>query len=109
MKQIIASLSISACLLLPSAGVVFANDPHSQTVPGPMGTTITTNATGQPGSNGGITCQNFLGPHTPGSSGANPNSPFGNANKVYAGAGVGGSNSNAVSEYDVSCYQQSVH
>src|SRR5262245_25555513 len=50
MKQIIASLSISACLLLPSAGVVLADNPHTS----PLFTGAA--GPGQPGTNNGITC-----------------------------------------------------
>jgi len=44
MKRMTASLAIGACLLLASAGVALAEDPHPST----------TSGTGQPGSNNGI-------------------------------------------------------
>src|SRR5258705_2620957 len=45
MKHVLASLTVSVCLLLPSAGVVLAANPHT-----------VTGTTGQPGTNNGITC-----------------------------------------------------
>lgn len=102
MKHVVASLTIGACLLLPPAGVVFAADPHDVTL-----------APGQPGTasaGAAIQCANFAA--TPGAAGSNPNSPFGNSNKAYAGAGAGKSgtaSAHAASEYDVACYQQSVN
>src|SRR5260370_31491393 len=45
MKHLLASLTIGACLLLPSAGAVLAANPHT-----------VTGTTGQPGTNNGITC-----------------------------------------------------
>lgn len=100
MKHVVASLTIGACLLLPSAGIVFAADPHA-----------VTGATGQPGtasSGTAIQCGNFT--TTPGNTATNTNSPFGNSSKVYAGAGAGNSgttSTHAASEYDVACFQQS--
>jgi hypothetical protein len=101
MKRVMASLTIGACLLLPSAGAVFA--------------------AGQPGAPA-VTC--FTSPQTAlapsqapsGASGAavsargsvfNPN---GVAGTVYAGnpgtASLANANSpNAVSQYDVACLQ----
>jgi hypothetical protein len=100
MKHMVIPVAIGTCLLLSSAGLVFADNPHT-----------TTNPTGQPGTGGaGASCQS-LGT-TPGNTATNPNSPFGNPNKVYAGAGAGNSNNaspNANSQYDVACFQQSVH
>ncbi len=45
MKHVLASLTVAVCLLLPSAGVVLAANPHT-----------VTGTTGQPGTNNGITC-----------------------------------------------------
>jgi hypothetical protein len=116
MKQIIASLSISACLLLPSAGVVFATDPHNP-VTG-------TGTTGQPGSINGISCNTGAVGAGPGGSVSANGSPFNTSvTKGYAGGPgpnptnpVGGHANvithavdHAVSEYDVACFQHSVH
>jgi len=114
MKHLVASLIIGACLLLPSAGVVFAMDPHN-------GTGGLTAQKGQPGTGGaGASC---------GAAGATPppgqaltsnsiNSPFPTTNnpfpnKAYAGSGLVGpdrmgqpnSSAHANSQYDVACFQ----
>src|SRR5258708_2972096 len=97
MKHVLASLTIGACLLLPSVGVVFA--------------------TGQPGASAGVQCTisaNAL--QTPGNSGSATNpagtngSPFNQAiAKTYAGnpgsptTSNGHASPNAVSQYDVAC------
>jgi hypothetical protein len=119
MKHIIASLTIGACLLLTSAGAVFAADQKTQ-------------VTGQPGAafGGGLTCQDLPAGSTPGNAASANGSPFnpGNVTKHYAGnpgsptapvtspvtgPGVptvgGSSNANtftAISEYDVACQNQ---
>jgi hypothetical protein len=113
MKNIAVSLTISSCLLLSPAGMVFANDPHKAT-----------GVQGEPGSGaaafGGapISCQHLSPPPgvtvTPGNTATNPNSPFGNPSKVYAGAGAGnsgqgGTNLHPNSNYDVACFQQLQH
>jgi hypothetical protein len=106
MKHLIVSLTIGACLLVSSAGVVFATDPH-KLVPG---------STGQPGTGGvGISCGGTGtngSPVTPppGQVGTtNTNSPFDlSSSKVYAGAGAGNSGANSAhanSQYDVACFQ----
>ena len=77
---------------------------------------VNPNGSGQPatGQNPNISCQAF--PSTPGKSSANNGAPFsstGHSGTVYAGNGVTGnvkSNSgNAVSEYDIACYQHYEH
>jgi len=104
MKHLMASLTVSACLLAPSA--LLAADPH-----------LVTGQPGQPGSNNGISCNTgSVGPGPGGSVNAN-GSPFNTSvNKTYAGnpgnpTGPGGnSNANtahAVSQYDVACFQHS--
>jgi hypothetical protein len=108
MKHLIVSLTIGACLLLPSAGVVFATDPHNL-VPG---------STGRPGSGGvGIQCggtavggTNATVTPPPGQAqtGASNSSPFLNSSKEYAGAGAGKSGAAGgapASQYDVACFQ----
>jgi hypothetical protein len=109
MRHIMASLTIAACLLLPSAGAVFAADKKTQ-------------VTGQPGSASGFTCQSIPG-NTPGNAGNVLSSPFDPSSTIaYAGnsgsptvptAGQGSqaarSNANtftAISEYDVACANQ---
>jgi hypothetical protein len=102
MKRLIASLSVSACLLVPS--VLFAADPHTVTL-----------QKGQPGTNHGISCNTgSVGPGPGGSVNAVA-SPFNPAvEKNYAGEGTnptapgGTSNANratAISQYDVACFQ----
>ena len=104
MKHVIASLTIGACLVLPSAGVVLAANPHLVTG---------TKTTGQPGTPT-ITCGNPIlgttgpaiasqpGNLTPASpAAASPGSPF----SMVAGGGVGGQNYNPSAQYDVACFQ----
>jgi hypothetical protein len=84
---------------------------------GTAGATPSPNGPGQPGTGGGdgsTSCANFTS--TPGNS-ANAQSPFnpdGNAGAHYAGnpgtASAEHSNStHSISEYDIACYQQTVH
>ena len=104
MKHLIVSLTIGACLLVYSAGVVFATDPHIAP---------SANGTGQPGTGGvGISCggTGVNGTPTPPPGQAHNssvNSPFNAPSKKYAGAGAGnsGANPNANSQYDVACFQ----
>jgi hypothetical protein len=116
MKYVIAVLTVGACLLLPSAGVVFAADPHPSTTTG----------TGQPGTNNGISCGGTIGtgPLTgtvitgaPAGGTQGNVSPFNTFDPtrapVYAGnSGNGGfdkgvGSPNSISQYDVACFQQS--
>ena len=101
-RKTLVAASIAAAGTLTLAGsAAFAN-------PNP-------NGTGQPatGQNPSISCQNYT--TTPGNSASNngaPFSPTGHAGTVYAGNGSGSAHSNsghAVSEYDIACYQQTVH
>jgi hypothetical protein len=101
MKHVLASLTIGACLLLPSTGVVFA--------------------TGQPGTTAGVNCgMTSTGTlATPGHAALSPGAPFnepppagtgkgGKAGTVYAGSGASTgtpASPNAVSQYDVACLQ----
>jgi hypothetical protein len=100
MKHVLASLTVGACLLLPSAGVVFA--------------------TGQPGTSAGVNCGLGSATITPGHAAASPGAPFnepapvgtsptgGKAGQVYAGSRPGApttASGNAVSQYDVACLQ----
>jgi hypothetical protein len=102
MKRVMASLTITACLLLPSAGVVLGADPHSPSNPtGP--------AKGQPSQTCGVT----TGPAVPGNTASSPGSAFnsgGVAPSVYAGApgtpsAANAASSTAVAQYDVACFQ----
>lgn len=115
MKHLTTSLIIGACLLLPSAGAVFAENPHG--VAAGLGVT-----TGQPGTQpfgapGGASCGTLSG----GTAGGPPGQlagPLGNGSmspfaldilgisKNYAGsAGNSGGNAHANSQYDVACFQ----
>jgi len=119
MKHVVASLTIGACLLLSSAGLVFAvESPHGSTGPHPAGA-----PNGQPGTGGGGASCGTLG--TPaGTSGAPPGqlggglssmSPFAldaavpQIQKNYAGTstnpGNSADNAHANSQYDVACFQ----
>jgi hypothetical protein len=104
MKHLLASLTIGACLLLPSAGVVLGAGPPTKPAQNPT--------TGQHGSNHGFNCT--PGTNTPGNAVAAPGSAFnpgGQAGMVYAGNPntVSAANANstaAVAQYDVACAQQ---
>jgi hypothetical protein len=109
MKHALASLTIGACLLLPSASVVFA--------------------AGQPGTSAGVNCGGAgpasSGLMTPGQAAASPGAPFnepapvgigsgGVAGAVYAGStgtpsAMRAASANAVSQYDVACLQVTTH
>jgi hypothetical protein len=107
MKHAIASLIIGACVLLASAGVVLARNPHPST----------TSGTGQPGSNNGIACGGAGATSTPSGAVNGGGSPFnpdptkpngityaGNTGNPTAPGGVGNP-LHAVSQYDVACFQ----
>lgn len=114
MKHMTASLAISTCLLLASAGAALAANPHPST----------TSGTGQPGSNNGISCGVTLGsggtPTAPSGAVNGGGSPFnpdptkpngityaGNMGNPTAPGGVGNP-AHAVSQYDVACFQHQV-
>ena len=113
MKHLIVSLTIGACLLLSSAGVVFAVDAHKASTssgtgaPGRNGTNGSMVASCGSGGTGGVGTQ--AGP----SGQAHNNSatsPF-NSVKVYAGSGAGNSDSAGgvpASQYDNACFQNQV-
>ena len=106
MKHLLASLTIGACLLLPSAGVVLGAGPPTKPAQNPT--------TGQRGSPGFTCTTSGAGINTPGAAIAAPGSAFnpnGQAGKVYAGntdtASAANANSTAaVAQYDVACAQQ---
>jgi len=110
MKHLIVSLTISACMLLPSAGVVFADNPHGMAAG--LGVTKGQPGTQPPGIPGGASCGTLTGGAPPGqvNSSSSMNSPFAldamGLSKNYAGsAGNSGSNAHANSQYDVACFQ----
>jgi hypothetical protein len=107
MKHVLVSLTVSACLLLPSAGVVLGAGPPAKPAQNPT--------TGQHGSNHGFSCTTSgTGINTPGnaiSAAGAPFNPSGQAGLVYAGnpgtASAANANSTAaVSQYDVACSHQ---
>jgi hypothetical protein len=113
MKHVVAFLSIGACLLLPSSGVVLAGNLHT-TPP----SSITVTGKGQTGANpnnpnfhacGGATGTTNLGPSAGAiSAGGSVFNPNGTAGMMYAGNGANTNtpaNSAAVSQYDVACFQ----
>ncbi|HYP63669.1 MAG TPA: hypothetical protein VEQ16_07260 [Acidocella sp.] len=98
MKQKMEIFTGAACLLLFSAGLAFATDPHS-----------TANPTGQPSQS----CQATNPPNFPGGSGSSPGSAFnGKAGTEYAGtpgtpSALNNNSPNGVAaQYDVACFQQ---
>ena len=124
MKHVVASLTIGACLLVSSAGVVFATDPHP---PGGVGHTggaggIPGVTNGQPGTQpsplpGGASCGTLTGgaPRGQLGGGLSSMSPFAldavGLSKNYAGSttplanpGNSASNLHANSQYDVACF-----
>jgi hypothetical protein len=122
MKHVVASLTIGACLLLSSPGVVFAANPHPPGTSGQLGTTGTGGANQGVASCGGSMVGGPIAqPSPPGQVGnTNTNSPFptgvpsgigGSPNSPpnYAGAAANpGSetNTHANSQYDNACLHQ---
>ena len=114
MKHVLASLAISASLLLPSAGVVLAANLHTTSPSSISGT-----GKGQTGSNPNVVNPNGHACGTAGGTAgpsagaiASPGSPFAGAAGVaggqYAGAGANTgtpANSAAASMYDNACFQ----
>ena len=106
MKHLIVSLTIGACLLVPSAGMTLA------------GKTPTTK---QPGTNAGVNCSTATGPNIPGgatggaaTTSQSPFNPSGTAGGNYANtfnASTGGNVPSpnapaaATSQYDIACAQ----
>jgi len=99
MKHLIVSLTLGACMLVPSAGMTLA--------------------AGQPGTNAGVNCGTSTGPNIPGGptggAATAKGAPFntstgGTAGGVYANAfhGTGSqqtTNPHATSQYDIACAQ----
>lgn len=105
-KTLVAASLAAASTLTLAVSAAFANpSPNGPGQPGTGGTT--------PPSGIQTSCQNYT--TTPGNSASNngaPYSPTGHSGTVYAGNGPGSAHSNsgnAVSEYDIACYQQTVH
>jgi len=113
MKYVAASLTIGACLLLSSAGVVLAENPHGAAAE--LGVTKGQPGTQPSGAPGGASCGTLTGGAPPGQlgGGLSSNSPFAldaiGMQKNYAGTptnpGNSTSNAHANSQYDVACFQ----
>jgi hypothetical protein len=125
MKHMVASLTIGACLLLSSAGVVFAANAHNAMTGSGTGAPGITNGTGGTGvascGSGGAVGTMLTQGSPPGQVGnLNTNSPFPtsaagpNSPPNYAGAGTGNygagttgmPNPHANSQYDNACLRQ---
>ena len=123
MKHLIASLTIGACLLLSSAGVAFATDPHKVLPGGTTGQSGTGSPT--PVAGCGIVAPSAgapdVQPSPPGQAdNTHTNSPFPSAGPPplpnYAGQGTGNygagttgtRNPHANSQYDNACLQQAL-
>jgi hypothetical protein len=89
-RRIIATLTLTAALGLVSAGPALAD----QAPGGP----------GRPNQS----CQD-VEPNTPGHSADSPGSPFNEPGINSVAGGIGGQHYSETSQYDVACYQQSVH
>jgi hypothetical protein len=86
-------------------------------IAGVAGATPSPNGPGQPGTGGGTgstSCQNFT--TTPGNaaSAQSPFNPNGRAGQVYAGnpgtdSAEHSASTHSVSEYDIACFQQTMH
>ncbi len=98
MRIVLAAMLLAVACALTAGAALAASNP---------------NGTGQPSQ----TCLSSTAPNEPGSSANAPGSAFnetgpGTAGVVYAGNGVSATtagSSNAVSQYDVACYQVSQH
>jgi hypothetical protein len=97
MRMLLTAVLVSAVCAVAAGGALAAGNP---------------NGTGQPSQ----TCLSSTAPNEPGNSANAPGSAFnetsGHAGTVYAGSGVSTAHANssdAVSQYDVACYQVSQH
>ena len=108
MKHAVASLTIGACLLLSSAGDVFAANPHPPGTSGQLGTTgqgtsqtpgVASCGGSQPSPPGQVDNLNTNSPFP--TVGGSPNSP-----PNYAGTSGSQSNPHANSQYDNACLHQ---
>ncbi len=99
MKQKMGLIAGSVCLLLSSVAVSFAANPHG-----------TTNPKGQPSQSCQVTTMTPGGPSGATSAPGSAFNPDGKAGTVYAGTQPQNSvNANAVSQYDVACFQQTTN
>lgn len=116
MRRLMTSISIAASALLAAGGPALATNTHlgvPQFGVAPF--------SGQPGTNGGVSCQTLAAmPNVspgaalpPGQVSAQNNSPYINTNKAYAGTPPNPSTNNgnpkAVAEYDTACLQNLLH
>jgi hypothetical protein len=85
---------ITAGFTLGLASPALADNPHSST-----------NPTGPPSQS----CQNYAANVRPGNSGNSPGAPFNEPGINSTNGGTGGANYSPNSQYDVACFQQSVH
>jgi len=96
MRKFLVAAFVAALLVIGAGSALAATDP---------------NTTGQPSQ----TCLSTTAPNEPGNAASAPGSAFnetgpGKAGTVYAGNGISATkagSSNAVSQYDVACYQVS--
>ena len=125
MKHVVASLTIGACLLLSSAGVVFAANAHKETTGSGTGAPGIQNGTGGTGvaSCGGTQTSppgqtTNTTTHSPfpasggavgSSAGTYAGSPTGPGNYGAGTTGTANTNTAANSQYDLACLQQQMH
>jgi hypothetical protein len=106
MKHVVASLTIGACLLLSSAGVVFADNPHPPGTSGQLGTT----GQGLSQVPGVASCGGSQPSPLGQANNPDNNSPFPAMGKTpspnYAGTSGSQSNPHANSQYDNACLHQ---
>jgi hypothetical protein len=108
MKRVLAALLFCAAAMIPTAGSALADNVH-----------LFTNMTGQPDSGGSIVnCGSgaVTATSTGNSNPTNAGSPFtSNPNGTIAGSHYAGSapqnsnNPNSISQYDVACFQTTMH
>ena len=119
MKHLIVSLTIGACLLLSSAGDVFAQNPHPPGTTGQLGTGSTTgiascggSQTSPPGQTTNTTTHSPFpasGGAVGSSAGTYAGSPTGPGNYGAGTTGTANTNTAANSQYDLACLQQQMH
>ena len=98
MHKLFAAVAVGGVLAVSVPAVALGADPHS-----------TSNPTGQPNQS----CQSFSATTRPGNSYLSPGAPFNEGAGVNSpNGGTGGNaynNAGAPSQYDVACFQASVH
>jgi hypothetical protein len=90
MRRALLVVSAATAAVFAPVAPAFANNP-----PGPPGPP-------------GASCQD-VEPNTPGHAANSPGSPFNEPGINSTNGGTGGQHYNEMSQYDVACYQQSVH